>query len=452
MRGYCVTLLACAVAASVPAAAFERDVHFGLTRWLALQAGFSQQQADAIATGDQRVDSGDMQFIALGPAYACFSRDQESAELIERHHYPSEGRLPSAPEQRIVGAGSDVARRSALETVKATPGQAGYLLYRFGSGLHTVQDSWSHQGVPDVPRLFEGIACDANLAWAHPSSRGGWNSHQADLTYFWAADVYAMSKATYDLLLQYPLIDGTKRLAKDWNAIRPELDGFVRASTKMQKKTWFVAHGLEHVAFLDGTSLPDGAETFRDRWTGDKLPTLPTLQSRQHHADADLLAFYSDFFTRWAMTDDFDTLAAEFAVPADRSAHRVTPAMDKFEFAARLRAWRIRDHGRVANLAHSSKPLTAGQRSTLVALAKQPDALARYTTPADAYYPLVVAGTEPSPLLGDIVQAIEPSSNGNPRAVAMAKLRHAPYDTLAILAERIDNRWRIVTVAAMVDH
>src|SRR5436190_23624915 len=44
-------------------AAFERDVHFGLTKWLALQAGFNVPQADAIATGDQRVDSGDIQYI-----------------------------------------------------------------------------------------------------------------------------------------------------------------------------------------------------------------------------------------------------------------------------------------------------------------------------------------------------------------------------------------------------
>ena len=45
--------------------AFESDVHFGLTQWLALQAGFDEFAARTIATGDQRVDSGDMQFLDL---------------------------------------------------------------------------------------------------------------------------------------------------------------------------------------------------------------------------------------------------------------------------------------------------------------------------------------------------------------------------------------------------
>jgi hypothetical protein len=34
----------------------------------------------------------------------------------------------------------------------------------------------------------------------------------------------------------------------------------------------------------------------------------------------------------------------------------------------------------------------------------------------------------------------------------MTKLRHAPYDTVVILAERLDGRWRIVSLGATVDH
>ena len=40
------------------ATAFEADVHYGLTDWLALQAGFEPLQAQIIATGDERVDFG----------------------------------------------------------------------------------------------------------------------------------------------------------------------------------------------------------------------------------------------------------------------------------------------------------------------------------------------------------------------------------------------------------
>ena len=38
-----------------PSMAWESDVHYGLTRWLAIQAGFSPEQAKWIADGDQGV-------------------------------------------------------------------------------------------------------------------------------------------------------------------------------------------------------------------------------------------------------------------------------------------------------------------------------------------------------------------------------------------------------------
>ena len=76
-------LLAGTLLLPATAAAFESDVHFGLTQWLALKAGFTQQEADALATGDQRVDSGDMQFIELAPAYAPYDTVVVLAERIE---------------------------------------------------------------------------------------------------------------------------------------------------------------------------------------------------------------------------------------------------------------------------------------------------------------------------------------------------------------------------------
>ena len=436
--------------------AFERDVHFGLTKWLALKAGFTAQEAEALATGDQRVDSGDMQFIELVTAYACLAKNKESSTLVERHHYPPPGRVPGPPEQRAVVAGSDPVRKLALDATKVSPTQAGFLLFKFAEALHALQDSWSHQGIPDLPRPLEGaVVCDPTLAWAHPLARGGWNSHKADLTHEWPADTVAMAKATYDLLLQYPPIADVKRSPKEWAEIRPLLDGFARASTKSEKKKWFVGQGILDVSFLEGITLADGAEAFELRWGGHRLPRLPTLQSTQHRIDTELLDFYSRFFTQWMSTDDFDGLAAAFGAPplARANASARSPAtMVKAELAARLRVWRIRDHGRVADLAHASQPLTASQRSTLSSIAKDGKSLARYTSPTEAFFPLEVKGSEPSPLLGFVIAAIEPSAAGHERAVAMTKFRHAPYDTVVILAERLDGRWRIVSLGATVDH
>jgi len=409
-----------------------------------------------LATGDQRVDSGDMQFMELVTDYGCLRKSKESSALVERHHYPSAGPVPGPPEQRVVLAGSETAQKTALDATKVSSTQAVYLLYKFAEALHSVQDSWSHQGVPDLPRPLDGaIACDPTLAWAHPAARGGWNSHKADHTYEWPADTLAMAKASYDLLLQYPAIAGVKRLPKEWAQIRPLLDGFVRASTKSDKKKWFLQHGIRDVSFLEGITLPDGGEPFDLRWNAHKLPPLSTLHSTQHHIASDLLDFYSRFFIQWASTEDFDALAENFGAPSRPDVNtgvRPPVVTARTELAARLRAWRIRDHGRVADLAHAGKPLTAAQRATLTSIAKSSNALARYASPAEAYFPLEVKGPEAQPLLGFVIHMIEPSVARNERAVAMAKFRHAPYDTLLLLAERTDGKWHIVSLAAVVDH
>jgi len=68
LRAWMGAALMLASGLPLTAAAWEADVHFGLTRWLAVQAGFSAPQADAIATGNQRVDFGAMETMLLVPA------------------------------------------------------------------------------------------------------------------------------------------------------------------------------------------------------------------------------------------------------------------------------------------------------------------------------------------------------------------------------------------------
>ena len=178
---FCAGLLLSMSAAS----GFESDVHYGLTNWLALQAGFDELSAKTIATGDQRVDSGDMQYLGLVLAYACVAQDDLRSKLAGQHHYPSAAATPATPEKRAVAAGGDVAIKAGQAAVKVPAGQAIYRLFILGEALHIVQDSWSHQGIPGVPQPAEGVfTCDSTRAWGHPTSRGGWNSHKADLTVY----------------------------------------------------------------------------------------------------------------------------------------------------------------------------------------------------------------------------------------------------------------------------
>jgi hypothetical protein len=444
--------------AATSSSGFESDVHFGLTQWLAQQAGFDEESARTIATGDQRVESGDMQYVGPVLAYACVAKDDLRSRQAGERQYPSAGALPGAPETRTVVPGGDAAKKAALAVIKVPAGQANYMLFRLGEALHILQDSWSHQGIPGIPQPAEGVfTCDRAQAWGHPAARGGWNSHKADLTMAWPADTVAMAKAVYDVLTQYPPLSQTARTARTWDQIRPSLDGFIAASTKTEKKRWFTSHGIRDVSFLEGISLRDGAQPFDLKWAGRKLPPLTTAQSRQHAVEADLLDFFNRFFEQWVSTNDFEALASAFG-PDFGSGNVRRPAgslppVSKPELAARLKVWRLRDHGRVADIAHAAGALTEQQRSALDAIGRDRKAYVAYDPPSAAFFPLLPRAPEDvSPILPFFVSTAVAPDGKDPRAVAVVKFRHVPYDTLGVVAEKIGGRWRVMSIVSVVDH
>jgi hypothetical protein len=445
-------LFALALFLTSPCRAFERDVHFGMTKWLAVQAGFSEDQADAIATGDQRIDAGDIQFMEQLSVYACTGKDAESSANVRTHSYPASGPLPGAPESRAVVAGSDAAFALSRQILKVDPGQAGFSLYKLGEALHALQDSWSHQGTPGVPSIA-GMPCDAGLSWGHPASRGGWNSHRADITSAWPADTVAMAAATYKILTSYPAIDGVKRKPAVWDTLQPMLDALVSAKTKADKARWFGAHSIGNVAFLAGISLPDGASAFKLEWKGDKLPTLKSAQSSQHHIDADLLEFFNGFFDAWVATDDFAATATRFGLPATGGgAARRGSASSAAQLTARLKLWRMRDHGSVAELAHSPAALSAAQLSRVDALTRSRDVYARYAATQDAFTPILPKTPEPTPIVPFLVIPLPASADQPPRALATVRFRSAPYDTLQVLAAKVAGRWGVASISPIVEH
>ena len=454
MTRFRLCLLVCLLATGTEVAAFESDVHFGLTRWLALKAGFDPAVATTIAIGDNRVDSGDMQFVDVVYMYACVGKDDVGARRAGEHHYPSTMPAPAAPDARAVVPGGDPAKSAAQGAVKVPPDQAAYRLYKLGEALHTFQDSWSHQGVPDTPGLGSGFSCDASRAWGHPKSRGGWSSHRADQTHFWPGETVAMAKATYEILTQYPSVAGIKRTPRTWEEIRPALDGFLRAATKSEKQAWFAAQGIDDVDFLAATSLKDGAKRFERPLPERNLPPLTSIVSRQHAVQADVLDFYNRFFARWVSATDFEALVAEFGpdVHEVKTRDASLPAAGKADLVARLKVWRLRDHGRVADIAHSLQPLTARERALVDAAAKEPNAYARSDPPAAAFFPLLPRGEGASPLLPFFIGTATAGAGKNPTAAAVTKFRHLPYDAVVVMAEKTGGRWRIVSIVAAVDH
>ena len=97
------------------------------------------------------------------------------------------------------------------------------------------------------------------------------------------------------------------------------------------------------------------------------------------------------------------------------------------------------------------QPLTANQRATLVEIGNGPDAYARYDSPAGGLFPLMPRAPKASPPLPFFV-SMQAAKGRNARAIAVAKFRHAPYDTLAVVAEKLEGRWRIVSIGSAVDH
>jgi hypothetical protein len=448
----------CLLPLSIPASGFESDVHFGLTQWLALQAGYSDDEAKAIATGDQRVDSGDMQFINLLSEYACGGRDLTAAEEVRSRHFPSANGLPNMPADRPVVAGSDASWRAFETLLKIAPGRESYLLYKLGESLHVLQDSWANQGVSSVPMLSSAVACDPTVAWAHPAERGGRNSHRADFTAAWPTDTRDMAAATYEALAKYLPIDGRARSVKPWPEIAPLLKGFVEARNKQTKAEWFRGHGIADVSFLEAISLPDGSQPFHMTWNGRKLPALLSISSRQHEIAPDLLLFFNDFFQRWLTGEDFAAVAQRFGVPAPTTDGNGKPTQRKgadgatVELAARLRLWRIRDHGSVAELAHAVSPLSPKQRTELAELTRKPGIYATYTTPMQAVIPFLPDVTPASPLLPFFVTMPLVPTGAAPLAIATVRLRNAPYDAVEIIAERAAETWRIVTITSTVEY
>lgn len=421
---------------------YENDVHFGLTRWLALQAGFDASQAVILATGNARVDSGRMDSLELNLELACTGRHPQEAAEVQARHYPAGTAIPAAPAERAVQPGSREARAPMADLLARSAGKEELLLMQFGGTLHVLQDSWSHAGVPGTAAPGAGLRCDPAHDSSHPATRGGPGSHDADLTHRHPQDVLPMAEATYRALTGYPVLRGQQRKPAPWASLTGPLEAFAQARTKTAKRAWFVAQGVADTGFLEGVSLPDGPDPGPLEFTGRHLPTLKTLASTQHETPADVLSFYERLLTRWLSPEPVTAVAREFAPAA-------TPALRR-ELAARLGLWKLRDHGSAAALLHRKGTFGRAELAAAERLIGRPGALLAPAEPAALFMPVIPKARHASPVLAYIVRPLP--GPGPERMLAMARMRHAPYDTIAWIIERAPQGWSLVDVVGTVDH
>jgi hypothetical protein len=222
--------------------AWESDVHYVLTFWLATQAGFSRADADDIAQGNQSYDDSGHHAAIQTMIWIVVSGDPGAARDLQLKHFPSDARLPSPPQRRLVTPNGPAARK-AVEAAVGTSTSAT-ALRALGEALHPLHDSWSHQGVPDVP-----FDLRPDLGCGHPAERGGWRKHDADLTHLHIEEVVQLARVTYEALLAF-LKNNPKRRdhpAAKWSQLEPIVREFARAKTKAEKNAWAVKHTSERV-------------------------------------------------------------------------------------------------------------------------------------------------------------------------------------------------------------
>lgn len=443
MYGFKSITLIVFVSFSQLAQAYENDVHFGLTKWLALQTGFTEQQADTIALGNQRSDSGVMDTIQLVLEYACLGKHTDASQIVQSYHFAGAQKSPASSVSRAVEAGSKIARGPVGAVLtEARQGRSDVLLLKLGQALHLLQDSWAYQGVPSTPDFLEaGIQCDSTLAWAAPIERGGWNSHQADWMKEWPEDVAAMAQATYQVLTGFPPIAGASRTPVPWATLRQSLPGLVNASTKSEKQHWFNQQGVHDTNFLDGLTLPDGKDWVYSTWNGRRLPPLKSEGSSQFDVDLKTRSFFDSFFAQWLKPVKVGDLPGAL----------IDTRLQK-DLYTRLKMWRLKDHGSVAKWAHAKGELSKQHIQAVDALGNKAGAFVRYDRLTEAFFPLLQQGPGVSPLLPYVIHSLPDSKEGNARAIAVTKLRHLPYDELGLVAEHKKDGWKVVMLLSAVSH
>lgn len=289
---------------SLPALAYESDVHYGLTYWLAIQAGFDAQQSHDIARGNELTDTGLLDAKHAIIWQLCI-KGQESASTLTRYlHFRAQKPPPARPGARPVD-NADAFARGQINSVLAEPdhGPQAHLL-KFGQALHGWQDSFAHHGVSDPH-----APCPEQWVWTHAVDRGGALSHQADRTYVYPFDCHDAAKTSYDFMRRYRLAMDLSTVAKDWSVLEPQVFAFCQLKTRTAKSQWFDARNVpQALAIADNTSLSDGEQHVGDTPPIDlrpiPAPQVPVYERQETgwHLDAEPQALLQSTLGSLAVT------------------------------------------------------------------------------------------------------------------------------------------------------
>jgi hypothetical protein len=456
--------------------ASEADVHYGLTYWLARQAGFDKQSAERVAHGDYQADLGHYNPAPWVVAFhIILDGDVEAAKSVRDTHFASFQDLPAPPPQRAVVPNSPAARKKAGNSVlpPASGEPLDYSLDQFGYSLHPLQDSWAHQGIPDIP-FRPGRQVHPELSFSHPAARGGWLLHNADITCLdgHPAEVVASAKASYQFMLEFLKTHPAARAQKsaEWDNLDHQVLTFAKACTKKEKLAWFNSdpkvpfsdYGDQN--FIQTISTPGILSTL------GPLLLVPPPHGPEFHAknrqfvplSAEAREAVQNFFENWLVKQDIpaamqymniDALAPEVSALRGSMAEGDTregakPATSK-EFAdvqewaqKFLILWLIKDHGMVNRMGHGV-PSSEGYAALPYDIKRTSDALplVHYESLNQAIY--APENLEGSELPYFAAQDSNAEKDTSPRAFVVFQFNRLPYDTLLLSFSKTPQGWKI---------
>ncbi len=448
------------LAVSTPSAAWQSDFHYGLTKWLAIQAGFSNNAAEQIAEGNLGLDHGMSDAIEQVVRSACMKPLNEGdAREVEDKHFPAAEGVPSLFQKRVVVGGSERAART-LAKLPSDPCSDQSFFKRYGAALHPYQDSWSHQGTPHFPGF-----CDPKLAWGHPVERGAYWCTRADQTAFWEGDTIAAAKGTFGHLRKLNLALSKLKRNKEcagalqvsgpparWEDIAGKVKDFANRKTKTAKREWFKSVNITDTEFLAATTLPDGAQSFDVNWVLKRMNVAPLVGVFVwQDVSAEVAAFFGIFMKAWFQgegMEHFLDLEAIVNVWNKRSKH--CAGVIKPEYVATImRRWMdLADHGSVLGIVDELFCLVPPgdckeAKDALDNLAKQPfkrDLAKFFKSVDEALVPL----SGPDKGTRNMPYGIVPLPNG--QFLAIGQFRHTPNDFFMLTAapKGSGKEWKIV--------
>jgi hypothetical protein len=253
--------ISCALTAvSFAAGAYESDLHYGLTYFLASQVGLNAQQSHELARGDELMDTGVLDAKqAIG--YELCIKGNVKASLWTRHfHFRAKKVPPALPKDRPVSNQDIFAEgqtNSVIKAVHDAPDAKVDYLFKLGQALHGWQDSYSHEGVSNT-----FWKCPTEYIWSH-SGKEGVFSHKVDQTFEDVDKCASAGKSTYEYLLKYRESMKFPRIENKWAELEPKVRVFCSASTKVEKARWLRQNGVpQSNEIAKNTSLKSGGRTF----------------------------------------------------------------------------------------------------------------------------------------------------------------------------------------------